>query len=303
MTADSLWLPRSTCDAGCLPAPGSLPRVGPLRVAARLVAVATVIAGAAVVVPLAVPLAPAARGSVLRLLARAALAALGVRHDRRGRAPRRGALIVANHVSWLDVLVLLAHTPARMLAKREVRSWPVIGALAAVSGAVFVDRQRPRTLPTTVAALAAALRAGAAVAVFPEGTTWCGRTGGRFRPAVFQAAVDAGVPVVPVTLRFVLADGAGTTVAAFLGEDTLLASLRRVVSVRGLRITVRAHPALHPMPGASRRALARIAQSAVHGHDRRSRPGGGPTAPTTGREPTAPTTGREPPGTGLPRAA
>ncbi|NJC70901.1 1-acyl-sn-glycerol-3-phosphate acyltransferase [Planosporangium thailandense] len=281
MNWDSLWQPRSSCDAQCLPEPGSVPRAGAVRVAARLVAATAVIACAVVTVPLVLPLSRTARGNVLRLLAGAVLAALGVRHTLRGRVPRRGALIVANHVSWLDVLVLLAHTPARLLAKREVRSWPVIGPLAAATGTVFVDRRRPRALPGTVAAVADALRAGDVVAVFPEGTTWCGRTGGHFRPAVFQAAVDAGAPVVPVALRFTLAAGSDTTVAAFLGEDTLLASLRRVVAVRGLHVVVQAHPALHPIPGASRRALARVAQSVVHGPIRGSWTRGGPMAPPT----------------------
>jgi 1-acyl-sn-glycerol-3-phosphate acyltransferase len=208
-------------------------------------------------------LIPAARARVVRFFARGVLRAFGVRHALCGRLPRKGALIVANHVSWLDVLVLLAYAPARLLAKREVRSWPAIGLLAAAAGSVFIDRLRPRALPRTVADVTAALRAGGVVAVFPEGTTWCGRTGGSFRPAMFQAAIDAGVPVAPVTLRFGLTGGADTTVAAFLGEDTLLASLRRVVTARGLRVTVQAHPALHPVAGASRRALARVAQSAV----------------------------------------
>jgi hypothetical protein len=82
---------------------------------------------------------------------------------------------------------------------------------------------------------------------------------------VFQAAIDAGAPVAPVTLRFGLADGAPTTVAAFVSDDTLVASLRRVASARGLRVAVAAHPALHPVSGASRKALARAAQSAVQG--------------------------------------
>jgi 1-acyl-sn-glycerol-3-phosphate acyltransferase len=179
--------------------------------------------------------------------------------------PRRGALIVANHVSWLDVLVLLAHAPARLLAKCEVRSWPVIGAIGTAAGTVFIDRDRPRALPTTVSDVAGALRAGHVVAAFPEGTTWCGQSGGRFRSALFQAAIDAGAPVAPVTLNFKLGNGTTTTVAAYIGDDTLLASVRRVVMARGLRITLRAHPALHPMPGASRRALARAAQAAVAG--------------------------------------
>jgi hypothetical protein len=139
--------------------------------------------------------------------------------------------------------------------------------MAASSGTVFIDRTRPRTLPATVADVAAALRAGGTVAVFPEGTTWCGRSSGPFRPAMFQAAIDAGAPIVPVTLRF-LADGTPTTLAAFLGEDTLLASFRRVVSARGLEVTLSAHPALHPGIQASRRSLARAAASAVQPPER-----------------------------------
>jgi 1-acyl-sn-glycerol-3-phosphate acyltransferase len=263
MVTDSLWLPRSTCDTFCLPSSDTVPRVSPIRVVARVVAAVAVIVAAVATLPVFPLLTPARRGRVVRFFARGALAAFGVRHELSGRLPRRGALIVANHVSWLDVLVLLAHAPARLLAKREVRSWPVIGPLAAATGTVFIDRIRPRALPGTVAGVTAALRAGGVVIVFPEATTWCGRTGGRFRPAMFQAAVDAGVPVVPVTLRFGLAGGTPTTVAAFIGEDTLLASLRRVLVARGLHITVRAHPALHPAPGASRRALARAAQAVV----------------------------------------
>jgi 1-acyl-sn-glycerol-3-phosphate acyltransferase len=251
MVTDSLWLPRSSCDTYCLPASDSGPRVSPIRVAATLP-----------VLPL---LTAAGRGRVLRFFARAVLAAIGVRHALRGRLPRRGALIVANHVSWLDILVLVAYAPAQLLAKREVRSWPVIGPLAAVAGAIFVDRVRPRALPGVVADVTAALRAGRVIAVFPEGTTWCGRTAGRFRPAMFQAAVDAGVPVAPVTLRFGLAGGAPTTVAAFVGDDRLLASVGRVLAARGLHVTVQAHRALYPVPGASRRALARAAESVVQG--------------------------------------
>jgi putative hemolysin len=115
---------------------------------------------------------------------------------------------------------------------------------------------RPRTLPATVADVTDALRGGSVVAVFPEGTTWCGRARGPFRPALFQAAVSAVVAVVPARLDFSLADGSTTTVAAFVGTDSLAASLWRVITARGLAVTLRAYPALHPEPGLSRRALA-----------------------------------------------
>jgi 1-acyl-sn-glycerol-3-phosphate acyltransferase len=156
-----MWLPRSTCDAGCLPRPGEVARVPTGVVLWRLCAVVAVVLVGAVVLPLL----PAGRVPLtLQRTARAVLAALGVRHAMRGRVPQRRALIVANHVSWLDVLVLLAYAPCRLIAKHEVRDWPVIGRLAVAAGAVFIDRSRPRSLPGTVAAAAAALRADGVVA-------------------------------------------------------------------------------------------------------------------------------------------
>lgn len=265
MVAESMWLPRSTCGTFCLPAPDTVPRVGAVRAASRLVAVLAVITAAAATLPVLPLLTPASRAMLMRVFARGVLRALGIRHVLRGRLPRRGALIVSNHVSWLDVVVLLAYAPVRLLAKCEVRSWPVIGAIGSAAGTVFIDRDRPRALPATVADVADALRAGQIVAAFPEGTTWCGQSGGRFRSALFQAAIDAGVPVAPMTLTFKLGNGAATTVAAYIGEDTLLASVRRVLMARGLLVTLRAHPALHPVPGASRRVLARAAQAVVAG--------------------------------------
>lgn len=186
----------------------------------------------------------------------------------RGRPPRRRALLVANHVSWLDILAVLAVSPARMLAKREVRRWPVLGALAAAAGTIFVDRSRPRALPVTVAGVADALRAGHPVVVFPEGTTWCGAGSGcrptrGFRPAMFEAAVVAGAPVVPLGIGYRHA-GDASTLPAFLGAETLWASLRRVLAARDLNVSVTVAAALHPADGADRRLLARAAEAAIH---------------------------------------
>ncbi len=263
MSTVSLWLPRSRCDAQCLPGAGSVPGAGAARVAARLLAVAALVGLAVLVLPVAAVLPRRSRPVLVRAAARAVLAGLGVRHAMTGPGLPGGGLLVANHVSWLDVLVILAHVPARLLAKREVAGWPVLGWLARAAGTVFVDRARPRTLPGTVAALAVALRHGAVVAVFPEGTTGCGRGTGRFRPAMFQAAVDTAAPVVPVSLRFRLDNGDVTAVAAYLGEDTLWASLRRIAATRGLAVGLQVHPVLYPGPGATRRTLARAARCAL----------------------------------------
>jgi len=253
-----IWRPVSACGDHCLRGERVVP-AGPVRRAARVCGLAGVTVAAGLVLPL---LPRAWRGPAMRLTARATLGALGVRWRLRGRLPRRHALVVANHVSWLDIVVLLAAGQQRVVAKAEVRDWPVVGRIAASVGAVFLDRARPRTLPVAAGQVRAALAGGAAVAVFPEGTTSCGEGAGGFRPAFFQAAIDAQAPVVPVTLRFV-ASGEPTAQPAFVGTDTLMDSLRRVLGMRGLSVTVVVGTAIHPGPAASRRTLARIAETAV----------------------------------------
>jgi 1-acyl-sn-glycerol-3-phosphate acyltransferase len=239
-----MWRPRNDCGAACLP-----PSVVPRAHRTKLVALTAVLLAAAVCLPFA--------PGRIQFWARVILRVCGVRLSVRGRLPRRRALIVANHVSWLDIVAILAVSPSRILAKHEVGRWPLIGVLARSIGTIFVDRSRPRTLPATVADVAAALRTGATVAVFPEGTTGCGAEVGPFRPAMFQAAIDAGAIVVPVTLRY--SDGA----AAFLGEESLYASLRRVLARPALAITVIASSALYPGDGATRRDLATMSRLAV----------------------------------------
>ncbi|MFC4021649.1 lysophospholipid acyltransferase family protein [Micromonospora sp. GCM10011542] len=270
--AHDLWRPSSGCDDGCLPAAGQVPTVPVARRLVRLLAVlGMLLAGVGLAVLL--PVLPGReRQAAVGAWARGTARAFGVRLLVRGRSPRRRALLVANHVSWLDILAVLAVAPAPMVAKREVRSWPLVGLLAAAAGTVFVDRSRPRALPATVRRVADALRAGRSVAVFPEGTTWCAgdraadcRPGSGFRPAMFQAAIDAGSPVVPLRLSYRYAGtGAAATVAAFLGEDTLLRSVARVLAARELVVSVTVTAALHPARDADRRFLARAAESAVH---------------------------------------
>ncbi|MGW2375798.1 lysophospholipid acyltransferase family protein [Kitasatospora sp. NPDC001683] len=284
----SVWLPTAPCrPETCLNE--RAPEVSHPRRVLRLTAcLVAVLAG--VLLSLPVRLLPyGVRDRLIRLWARVLLRALGVTvHLGTSGAPwsggagesgrarggtavgADGALVVANHVSWLDIPLLAAGRPGRSLAKTEVRSWPVLGHLVAWGGTVFLDRDRLRTLPDTVATVTEVLRAGHPVIVFPEGSTWCGRESGRFRPALFQAAVEAGAFVQPVTIRYRLADGRSTSAPAFIGDDGLLTSLARVVAVRGLVADVTFLPPIPP-PGpqptraGARRELARAAQAAVEG--------------------------------------
>ncbi|GIH64009.1 lysophospholipid acyltransferase family protein [Microbispora siamensis] len=285
--ASSAWLPVSPCAPDVCLRPQAR-TAGLLRRAARL-------AGAAAVLLAGLPIAlalgrTARRGAVTRRWSRLLLRALGVRIVTRrgfscigGSARARAvpgedgpALLVGNHVSWLDPLVITATFACRPLAKAEVGRWPIVGTLAAGGGALFIDRDRLSALPGVVADMTAALRRGESVAAFPEGTTWCGREMGRFRPAVFQAALDAGVPVRPVALRFLEGDGeraALSTRPSYVGDDTLLASILRIVATRDLVAEVTVFPAVRldrPVAyggrahrGEARAALARIAEAQV----------------------------------------
>lgn len=262
------WLPRSPCDEDCLPLPGDAPSVGPLRLMVRLAAAGVVVLASLGIVAVRPVLRPGVRDRLTRQWFRILLAALGVRLLARAGAqfapPGTGVLVVTDHVSWLDVVALNAVQPCRMVAKREVHRWQLIGRLAAASDTIFIDRERLRTLPLTVEEICAGLRSGGCVAVFPEATTWCGRSRGPYRPAAFQAALDAGAVVRPVGLRFSLPPGqAPTTAAAFVGSGSLWTSLCRVAALRGLAIEVKLLPELAGTDYPNRRAIARAARSAV----------------------------------------
>lgn len=219
---DQLWRPYADCGRQCGCDGG--PQVGPARRVLR-----TVAGGLVLLLGVLLPWRP-------DLLARALLRALGIRLRVTGPAVVPGALLVGNHVSWLDIVVMTALSRRagglRMVAKTEVATWPVIGRIARRQQTIFVDRARPSALPGTVAQVTAALRAGQAVQVFPEGTTTCGPHPVPWRAAFLQAALDAGAPLQTFTLRY------AHPAAGFVGDDTLVVSLRRVLAARGLSAAV-----------------------------------------------------------------
>jgi 1-acyl-sn-glycerol-3-phosphate acyltransferase len=197
---------------------------------------------------------PARMGHVGRWSARV-LRALGIELHSRGE-PRPGpSLVVANHVSWLDILAINALQPARFVSKADVHGWPLIGWLVACGGTLFIERERRRDALRVVHQMAQALRDGAVVAVFPEGTTTDGRGVLAFHANLLQAAVVTGTPVQPVALRFSDASRPVSPAAAYVGDTSLLQSLWWIVTARGLRAHVE-WLAVTPDAGSDRRALS-----------------------------------------------
>lgn len=255
------WTPSSPCGAGCL---GGTPREAGLavRLLRAVLAVTAILCGALIVFALLLPARQ--RESVVRLWFHAILRAFGVRlrvHGARSfqEVPGRGVLVVSNHVSWLDELAIDAVQPIRIVAKKDIRRWPVLGWIITAAGTIYLDRENLRELPRTVRDLTTTLRAGKAVGVHAEGTTWCGLASGRYRPALFQAALDAGVPVRPIVLRYRIG-GHVTTRPAFVGDDTLARSIRRVLGLRGLVVEVHVLDEIAPGRAADRRTLAKLVE-------------------------------------------
>ncbi len=170
--------------------------------------------------------------------------------------PRPGAnLIVANHISWLDILAIHAALPhARFVSKADVLDWPLLGWLIRNAGTLFIERARKRDAVRVIHAVAEALQAGDSVAVFPEGTTGEGPELLPFHANLLQAAVSTETPVQPVVLRFSDASDAFSKSVIYIGDTSLLQSVWRVVSARGLQAHVDVLPAVGSRH-ADRRAL------------------------------------------------
>lgn len=190
------------------------------------------------------------------------LACLGLKLELEGH-PRPGAkLVVANHVSWLDILVINAVMPSRFVSKAEVKQWPVVGTMVTLAGTLYIERGRPRDAKRVLGLLAQTLREGRSAAVFPEGTTSDGRSVMPFHANLLQAAIDADVPVQPVALRYRDAARAVSPAAAYAGSTSLPQSVWGVVMAEGLAVKVRILPP-ERVTHSDRRALAHRLQREI----------------------------------------
>ena len=182
-----------------------------------------------------------------------------------GQQPARGeggCLIVANHVSWLDIFVLNAIYPARFIAKAEVRTWPLIGWLCRRSGTIFIERAMRQDASLINRRVSLLLKQGACIGLFPEGTTTDGKQVGHFHSALIQPAIDAGIRLCPIALRYQGQDGEPEIAAAFIGDMTLVQSIWQILRCPQHNALLVFTPAL-PAANANRRELARAAQEAI----------------------------------------
>ena len=170
-------------------------------------------------------------------------------------------VIVANHVSWLDIFVINAMQPCRFVAKSDIRDWPLLGYLCARSNTIFISRGSRRDVRATFKSLVSAISAGERVAFFPEGTTAAQGTLLPFHANLFQAPIEAAVPLQPLALRYLDPQGRLYSGVDYIGETTFLESMLVVLRGPAIRAQI---VLLAPIASSSAEGNRRVLSLATH---------------------------------------
>jgi 1-acyl-sn-glycerol-3-phosphate acyltransferase len=182
-----------------------------------------------------------------------------------------GALVVGNHVSWIDIYVVNAWRPTPFVSKAEVRQWPIVGWLAQQLDTIFLQREKRSDAKRIMHELSERLKRGELMCVFPEGTTSAGKDLLPFHSNLFQAAVSAGCPVQPICLMYEDGNGRQSEAPAYIDDLTLSFTLNAMLRARPLTAHLYVCDAL--AAGDDRRVLAKEAQAAIEGALRRMQAG------------------------------
>jgi 1-acyl-sn-glycerol-3-phosphate acyltransferase len=172
------------------------------------------------------------------------------------------ALIVSNHISWLDIFVINTLHPCHFVAKADIRSWPLVGWLCHSAGTIFLARGKQREVRRIFEGLVHQIEAGKRIAFFPEGTTAAQGTVLPFHANLFEAAIEAKVPVQPFALRYVDQQGRFHHAADFIGDMTFAESMKVILKAPRMTAELIRLPAIST-DGAHRREVASQSQQAV----------------------------------------
>lgn len=208
---------------------------------------------------------PQSRRRAIGRWSRHLLHLLGIRVQPMGHVPSPQTLntmLVANHISWIDIFVMNAVVVSRFVAKAEVQGWPLIGWLSARTGTLFVTREKRQDAVRVNSEICTVLKAGDCIALFPEGSTTDGRTVQPFNSALLQPAVETGAHLIPVALRYRNRQGAFTDSAAYVGDMTLIDSFLKLAAEPAIVAELHFFEAI-PSESLHRRELAKRAEGQI----------------------------------------
>ena len=254
-------------ESAALDLPSALDWRRKARVARKIASLAILLALGAPLQWALLRLWPAGANALPMLFHRAACAVIGLRRDVRG-ASRGPALLVSNHMSWLDIVALSACRPTVFVGKSDIAGWAVFGTLARLQQTLFVARERRAGAAADAAEIARRVAAGQAVAPFAGGTTSDGCAVLPFGPALLAAAQGGAFAVQPVALAYLAREGApldpaGRREIAWWGDKELAPHLVEILALRRLDIRIEFGEAAFPRPGEDRKALARRLEADV----------------------------------------
>lgn len=193
-------------------------------------------------------------GGLLRLF--------GLRVVREGTPLPGGTLFVANHVSWIDIMVLHSQHMMGFIAKSEIRAWPVVGWITSHAETIYLQRGNGDSLGLVMAEMAQRLRDGRAVGAFPEGGTRRGDELGPFHARIFTAAVDANAPVQPVALCYGVRSSA-QRIVAFAPREHFVGNFIRLLGEPARPVRVCFLTPIQPGAHEGRRGIAQDARAQV----------------------------------------
>ncbi|MCA8979723.1 MAG: 1-acyl-sn-glycerol-3-phosphate acyltransferase [Planctomycetes bacterium] len=205
------------------------------------------------------------RRGLRRAWARCVARLLGERIEVSGKPPAAPFVLVANHLSYLDILTLMSELDCVFVAKSEIAGWPVLGLLARTTGTIFVERTRKSQLPEVLDSVARALEGGSGVVFFPEGTSSRGATVLPFKTSLFEVALRAGLPVHTASLHYEVPSGATPAwlSVAWWGDMTFADHFLRLLTLPRIRARIAFGPVA--IDGADRKTLADRTHRAVAG--------------------------------------
>lgn len=182
--------------------------------------------------------------------------------DRSGGQIADHALIVANHVSWLDIFVINSWQACHFVAKSDIRSWPIAGWLSAQAGTIFLARGKQREVRRVYEGLVQQLQENKRIAFFPEGTTGAQGEVLAFHANLFEAAIEARVPILPFAIRYIDPDGSLHGAVDFVGEMSFGESMKYILRAGEITAELIQLPSI-PTEGAHRREVAQVARESV----------------------------------------
>lgn len=195
--------------------------------------------------------------------------------------PGRGStvLFVANHVSWIDILIINACRRVRFVAKTEVRQWSLVGWMAARTGILFLNRTSPHDLARVITKVTASLRQGHCVALFPEGTTTDGTSLHVFHSGLFESAIAAEALVWPLAISYKRPDGSLDSDIAFIGDQSLVSSIVNVLTRPVTRVQLSFTAPVNSSAGYRRKLTVwsrHVIEQSLAGHSRFTAPSQSP---------------------------